>query len=151
MDADEPPLRKVDRDFPLSATCSQCGAVDATLKVNHRRQRRGACGAEHDRDVHAAKNIEAEVLEALKCKRSPHRRQHPEVTGDVRASGGEGPRAPRPYQRESPRRQMRRLERRELNARAGMPNIAGQGREGRARRAPRRTPCSPRNGCPAAR
>lgn len=47
-----------DRWFPSSKTCSACGVVLDVLPLNCRRWT-CACGAEHDRDVNAAKNLEA--------------------------------------------------------------------------------------------
>jgi putative transposase len=49
-------LVKVDRFFPSSKTCSACGLVRESLDLSVRRWR-CACGAEHDRDHNAAKNI----------------------------------------------------------------------------------------------
>ena len=51
------------------------------LRLDERRWRCEGCGAKHDRDVNAANNIEAEGLRIL---------MHPEETGSVCASGGEG-------------------------------------------------------------
>ena len=83
----------VDRFFASSRLCSGCGAHNGALALAERRWRCGGCGAEHDRDVNAAVNIEAEGLRLI---------QHPEDTGtvigsqarafDVRAFGGEGER-----------------------------------------------------------
>lgn len=50
-------LVKVDRFFPSSKTCSACGLVRESLRLDVRRWTCEACGAEHDRDVNAAKNI----------------------------------------------------------------------------------------------
>ena len=69
----------IDRWFPSSKRCSACGNRHEGLRLSERRWRCAACGAEHHRDVNAAKNIEAEGLRIL---------MHPEDTGDVRASGG---------------------------------------------------------------
>ena len=71
----------VDRWFPSSKRCGACGDRHQGLRLSERRWRCPACGAEHDRDVNAAQNIEAEGLRLL---------MHPEDTGGVRASGGEG-------------------------------------------------------------
>lgn len=73
----------VDRFFPSSKRCSACGTVAADLELAVRQWRCGGCGAHHDRDVNAAKNIEAEGLRIV---------MHPEETGGVRAFGGEGER-----------------------------------------------------------
>ena len=88
----------------------QCGATSSDRKLPWRRgdlpvvyadlepeDLPGAGPRTHDRDVNAAKNIEAEGLRVL---------MHPEDTGGVRGSfGGEGllgrSRSPWPYQRES--------------------------------------------------
>jgi putative transposase len=50
-------LIKVDRFFPSSKTCSACGLVLERLDLSTRRWRCEGCGAEHDRDHNAAKNI----------------------------------------------------------------------------------------------
>lgn len=49
-------LAVVDRFFPSSKTCSDCGAVNGALTLADRRWT-CVCGAEHDRDVNAAKNL----------------------------------------------------------------------------------------------
>ena len=50
-------LRLVDRWYPSSKTCSACEAVNGELTLGQRRWTCAGCGAEHDRDVNAAKNI----------------------------------------------------------------------------------------------
>jgi len=52
-------LIQVDRFFPSSKLCSACGEKNDGLKLEHR-QWRCACGALHERDLNAAKNIERE-------------------------------------------------------------------------------------------
>ncbi len=56
----------VDRWFPSSKACSVCGAVRDDLPL---RMREWACpcGARHDRDVNAARNIRAAGLAVLAC------------------------------------------------------------------------------------
>ncbi len=54
-------LVKVDRFFPSSKTCSACGLVRDRLDLSVRTWRCD-CGAEHDRDHNAAKNILAAGL-----------------------------------------------------------------------------------------
>ena len=49
-------LVKVDRWFPSSKLCSACGAVAESMPLNVRSWA-CPCGAVHDRDVNAAKNI----------------------------------------------------------------------------------------------
>ena len=51
-------LRVVDRWFPSSKTCSNCGAVKAKLPLSERTFNCDACGASMDRDLNAAINIE---------------------------------------------------------------------------------------------
>src|SRR5690606_2626181 len=56
---------KVDRWFPSSKTCSACGHLHAGLRLKHSRWTCPACGAQHDRDLNAAINIEREGLRLL--------------------------------------------------------------------------------------
>lgn len=51
---------KVNRFFPSSKTCSNCGFVVESLPLNIREWTCRSCRAEHQRDVNAAKNILAE-------------------------------------------------------------------------------------------
>lgn len=50
---------QADRYFPSSKTCSACGVIFADLALSQRRWTCDACGAEHDRDLNAAKNLKA--------------------------------------------------------------------------------------------
>ena len=52
----------VDRFYPSSKTCFECKAVNSELKLNQRTWVCPACGVELDRDMNAAKNLEAEGL-----------------------------------------------------------------------------------------
>ncbi|MBM0225284.1 RNA-guided endonuclease TnpB family protein [Micromonospora sicca] len=56
----------VDRWFPSSKLCSTCGTVRDTMPL-HVRTWTCACGAIHDRDVNAARNILAAGLAASAC------------------------------------------------------------------------------------
>lgn len=56
----------IDRWFPSSQLCSTCGTVTGP-KPLHVRSWTCACGARHDRDVNAAKNILAAGLAASVC------------------------------------------------------------------------------------
>ena len=56
----------VDRWFPSSKACSACGAVRDDLPLNVR-EWTCRCGATHDRDVNAARNIRAAGLAVLAC------------------------------------------------------------------------------------
>lgn len=57
----------VDRWYPSSKTCSACGQIASTMPLNVRVWTCVTCGASHDRDVNAAKNIRAEGLSVLAC------------------------------------------------------------------------------------
>jgi putative transposase len=54
----------VDRWYPSSKTCSACGHLLAGLSLRTRTWRCPSCGARHDRDINAAKNILAAGLAA---------------------------------------------------------------------------------------
>ena len=59
-------LSVVDRFYPSSKTCSDCGAVNRALQLRERSWICPACGAEHDRDFNAAINIEREGLRLVR-------------------------------------------------------------------------------------
>ena len=74
---------KVDPWFPSSKTCSACGAVKAALSLSERMYRCDRCGFECDRDLNAARNIQAYPVAgsaAVKSARRPGR-----TAGDGRA------------------------------------------------------------------
>jgi putative transposase len=50
-------LKAIDRFYPSSKTCSECGHKLDKLPLKTRRWECPGCGAEHDRDVNASKNI----------------------------------------------------------------------------------------------
>lgn len=50
---------KVDRFYPSSQLCSDCGELDGPKPLSIREWTCQACGAVHDRDLNAAKNIHA--------------------------------------------------------------------------------------------
>ena len=52
-------FRKIGRFEPTSQVCSSCGARDGPKPLHVRAWQCAACGAVHDRDVNAAKNIAA--------------------------------------------------------------------------------------------
>lgn len=52
----------VDRWFPSSKICSSCGVKAAVMPLSVREWSCAHCGAEHDRDVNAALNIQRESL-----------------------------------------------------------------------------------------
>ena len=56
----------VDRWFPSSKVCSACGAVHDGMPLSVR-EWTCRCGAVHDRDVNAARNIRAAGLAVLAC------------------------------------------------------------------------------------
>lgn len=50
-------FRRIGRFFPSSQMCSACGIIDGPKPLHIRTWVCPACGAEHDRDLNAAKNI----------------------------------------------------------------------------------------------
>lgn len=56
---------KVNRFFPSSKACSECGAIHDNMGLDVRHWTCRHCGAQHDRDVNAARNIRDEALRML--------------------------------------------------------------------------------------
>ena len=56
---------KIGRFFPSSKTCSACGHVMDEMPLSVREWECPSCGAAHDRDLNAARNILAEGLRLL--------------------------------------------------------------------------------------
>jgi putative transposase len=56
----------IDRFYPSSKTCSECGAINDAMSLEVRTWV-CQCGATHDRDINAAKNIQAVGLAVLAC------------------------------------------------------------------------------------
>ncbi|GAA4242187.1 RNA-guided endonuclease TnpB family protein [Actinomadura meridiana] len=57
----------IDRWFPSTRTCSQCGTITQKMPLNVREWQCGGCGARHDRDVNAARNVLAAGLAVSAC------------------------------------------------------------------------------------
>jgi len=70
----------VDRWFPSSKTCSECGAVKAKLALSERSYVAAMCGLVLDRDVNAARNL-AKLGEAMVAGSGPE---------TVNGRGGQG-------------------------------------------------------------
>ena len=56
----------VNRFYPSSKTCSDCGAVNTGLTLSDRRWACAGCGSIHDRDLNAALNIHREGASSLR-------------------------------------------------------------------------------------
>lgn len=61
---------KIDRFYPSSKTCSECGSKNNNLTLNDREWICSSCGCVLDRDVNAAKNILREGIETLTNRRA---------------------------------------------------------------------------------
>ena len=59
-------VARVGRFYPSSKACSACGHVLEELPLSARKWKCPVCGAVHDRDVNAARNILVEGLRILK-------------------------------------------------------------------------------------
>ena len=82
----------VDRFYPSSKTCSACGDINAGLTLRERRWTCAGCGAEHDRDANAARNIEREGLRRLAeetCPEGPTPRSGGREARGADASAGD--------------------------------------------------------------
>ena len=57
----------IDRWYPSSKTCSACGHLLTELSLGTRQWTCPSCGARHDRDINAAKNILAAGQAVTAC------------------------------------------------------------------------------------
>ena len=57
----------IDRFYPSTKTCSVCSTINTRLTLRDRVWVCEQCGSEHDRDINAAKNIEAAGRAVLVC------------------------------------------------------------------------------------
>ena len=78
-------LRVVDRRFPSSKTCSNCGTVKAKLSLSERTFNCDACGASMDRDLNAAINIQVagSAPETLNARGEDVRRADKTLSGNA--------------------------------------------------------------------
>jgi putative transposase len=60
-------LIKIDRWFPSSKRCGNCGHIVEKWPLNIREWTCPECGTNHDRDINAAKNILAALLAVSVC------------------------------------------------------------------------------------
>jgi len=60
-------LVKIDQWFPSSKRCSNCGHIVEKMPLNIREWQCPECGANHDRDINAGKNILAAGLAVSVC------------------------------------------------------------------------------------
>ena len=74
----------IDRWYPSSKTCSACGHLLAELSLSTRYWACPCCGARHDRDVNAAKNILAAGLAVTACGAGVRHRETSPVQPAVR-------------------------------------------------------------------
>lgn len=58
-------FHKIDKWYPSSKTCNNCGFVNSNLTLSDREWTCPSCGLTHDRDVNAAINIKQEGLRSL--------------------------------------------------------------------------------------
>jgi putative transposase len=85
---------KIDRWYPSSKTCSDCGHVLDTLTLDVREWVCPQCGVWHDRDINAAQNILAAGLAASACGGmvrpvdSRGLQAHPVETGNLTRESG---------------------------------------------------------------
>nr|WP_241766296.1 transposase [Borrelia crocidurae] len=61
-------LHRVDRYFPSSKLCNNCGIKNTTLKLSDIRWSCRSCNTLHDRDVNAALNLKAYYYKEIKTK-----------------------------------------------------------------------------------
>jgi len=78
----------IDRWYPSSKTCSACGYLLASLSLSTRTWQCPSCGARHDRDVNAAKNILAAGQAVTACGADVRHSGSPRVRSAVKQEPG---------------------------------------------------------------
>ena len=61
-------IQEIDRFFPSSKLCGDCGSVNHELKLDDREWVCTSCGCLHDRDLNASMNIEVEALRVFSAQ-----------------------------------------------------------------------------------
>ncbi len=84
-------LVKIDRWYPSSKRCFDCGHILDSLSLDIRHWTCPECGVSHDRDINAAKNIHAEGLAVLEACGEAVR------PGVVKVTPGKPQRSRKPY------------------------------------------------------
>jgi len=74
----------IDRWYPSSKTCSACGFLLAELSLSTRHWTCPSCGARHDRDLNAAKNILAAGRAVAACGAGVRHRERSPVRPAVK-------------------------------------------------------------------
>jgi putative transposase len=87
-------ILKIDRWFPSSKRCSNCGHIVSKMPLNIREWDCPKCETHHDRDINAAKNILAAGLAVAVCGATVR----PEQSKSVRAGA-----KPRKGQKQKPK------------------------------------------------
>ena len=82
-------LVKIDRWFPSSKRCGNCGHVVDKLPLDIREWDCPECGAHHDRDINAANNIKAAGLAVIVCGANVRPDGH-KSKGQLRKSSNRG-------------------------------------------------------------
>jgi len=78
---------RIDRFYPSSKLCSACGFRNDSMPLDVREWQCPECGATHDRDVNAARNILAEGHSVIARGDSIRPKREPSRRGSRRGSG----------------------------------------------------------------
>jgi putative transposase len=81
-------LIKIDRWFPSSKRCGNCGHIVEKMPLNIREWNCPKCGTHHDRDINAAKNILAAGLAVSVCGATVRPEQSKSVKAGAKPPGG---------------------------------------------------------------
>ncbi|MEG3926024.1 RNA-guided endonuclease TnpB family protein [Microcoleus sp. D3_18a_C4] len=81
-------LIKIDRWFPSSKRCGNCGHIVDKMPLNIREWNCPNCGTHHDRDINAAKNILAAGLAVAVCGATVRPEQSKSVKAGAKSPSG---------------------------------------------------------------